>query len=89
MALTQVAVSALRISRGIEVHEYGGHVAVSFTGESVPTERLASVVEACLGSLSASVAAAIVAEAKGRRVTIESESVQGSTRIVTLALLPE
>ena len=89
VAVTQVAVSSLRIARGIGLHEYGDHIKVSFVGESVPTGWLASAVERCLGSLAASIAAALVAEAKGRRVTIESESLEGSTRTVTLALLPE
>jgi len=88
VAVTQVAVSSLRIARGIGLHEYANHVEVSFIGETVPTAWLASAVEDCLGSLSASIAAALVAEAKGRRVSIESESVVGSTRTVTLAILP-
>ena len=89
VAVTQVAVASLRIAHGIEVGGHGDHVEVRFIGESVPAGWLASAVEMCLGSLAASIAAALVAEAKGRRVTIESESLEGSTRRVTLALLPE
>jgi hypothetical protein len=89
VAVTQVAVSSLRIARSIGLHDYGDRVSVDFVGENAPTGWLSSSVENCLGSLSASVAAAVVAEAKGRRVTIESESVAGSTRTVMLVLLPE
>ena len=89
VALTQVAVSSLRVARGVEVHERSGRIEVRFRSESVPPGWLASAVERCLGSLSGSIAAALVAEAKGRGVTIESESVEGSARTVLLVLQPE
>jgi len=89
VALTQVAVSSLRIARGVDVHDHGDSIEVRFRGESVPYGSAASAIEWCLGSLAGSVAAALVAEAKNRRVTIESENVDGSSRTVTLALQAE
>ena len=89
VALTQVAVSSLRIARGVEVHDHGNSIEVRFRGESVQYVSAASAVEWCLGSLSGSVAAALIAEAKNRKVTIESENVDGSLRTVMLALQPE
>jgi len=89
VALTQVAVSSLRIARGVEVHDHGDSIEVRFRGESVPYVSTASAVEWCLGSLAGSVAAALMAEAKNRRVTIESENVDGASRTVMLALQPE
>ncbi len=89
VAITQVAISSLRIARGVEMHEYGDTIEVTFVHESVPERWLSSVVELCLGSLSASIAAALVSEGRHRRVTVESETVAGSTRTVMLALLPQ
>ena len=88
VALTQVAVSTLRIARAVELHDAGERVEVTFKGESIPSGWMSSAVESCLGSLPASIAAAIVAEAKGRRVTVESESILGSRRLVVLGLSP-
>lgn len=86
VALTQLAVSTLRVARGIEVHEHSGRIEVRFSHESVPSRWLSSSVEWCIGSLCGSIAAAVVAEAKQRCVTIESESVGGKGRTVVLAV---
>jgi hypothetical protein len=88
VALTQLAVSTLKVARSVELHDVGDRVEVTYAGESAPSGWLSSVVESCLGSLLASIAAAIVAEAKGRRVSVDSESIHGSKRAVTLVLLP-
>jgi hypothetical protein len=85
VALTQVAVASLRIARGIDVYDRGDRIEVRFHGEP-PFQSLSSVVEWCLGSLGGSVAAAVVSEAKGRKVTIESETVEGASRNVVLLL---
>jgi hypothetical protein len=71
------------------VHDHGDSIEVRFRGESVPCVSAASAIEWCLGSLAASVAAALIAEAKNRKVTIVSENVDGSLRTVMLALQPE
>jgi len=89
VTLTQLAVATLRVAKGVEVHERAGRIEVLVRRESVPSRWLSSRVEWCLGSLAASVAAAVVAEAKQRPVYVENEEVKGSQRVVVLALQPE
>lgn len=85
VALTQLAVASLRVARKVEVHERAGRIEALFSHESVPSRWLSSGVEWCIGSLSGSIAAAVVAEARQRTVIIESEAVNGSSRRVVLA----
>ena len=86
VALTRIAVSSLRISGSIALHELGSRIEVCFSSESVPTGWLSSATEACIGSLPGSIAAALVAEARACGVTIESEVVVRRLRTVTLLL---
>jgi hypothetical protein len=88
VAITQVAVSSLHIARHVELHEAGSQIEVRFSGEAVPAGWLSAVVESCLGSLAASIAAAVVAVAKGRTVRILAETARGRNRTVTLELQP-
>jgi hypothetical protein len=84
VSLTRLAVATLAIARGVDIHESDGKTEVRFDGEHVPPGGTPSAVERSLGSLSGSIAAALVAEARGQAVTIESEAVDRSTRTVTL-----
>ena len=84
--LTRLAVSSLRIATGVVLHELGSRVEVHFSDESVPTGWRSSATEDCIGSLSASIAAALLAQARGCGVTIESEIVDKRLRTVTLIL---
>ena len=89
VALTRLAVATLRIARSVDVHQRVDRIEALFVGETVPSEWMSSAVEYCLGSLSGSIAAALVAEARECMVSIDSESVEGSTRSVMLVLHTE
>jgi hypothetical protein len=86
VALNQLAVSSLRVAHRVDLFEHDGMIEARFSGESVPAQWLSSSVEWCLGSLCGSMAAAVVAEGKGRGVVIESESTDRGMRTVMLTL---
>lgn len=84
--LTRMAVSTLRIAGSVVLHELGNRFEVHFSNESIPKGWMSSATEACIGSLSGSIAAALVAQARGCCVTIESEEVDHHSRMVALLL---
>lgn len=86
VALNQLAVSSLRVAEKVDLFEHDGMIEARFRRESVPAQWLSSSVEGCLGSLCGSIAAAVVAEGKGRGVVIESESVERGIRTVMLTM---
>ncbi|MBN1857530.1 MAG: hypothetical protein JW846_11335 [Dehalococcoidia bacterium] len=84
--LTRVVVSTLRIAGSVALHELGDRFEVHFSDESIPKGWMSSATEACIGSLPGSIAAALVAQARSRCVTIESEEVDQHSRTVVLLL---
>ena len=89
VALTQVVVATLKLARSVDAHEHDGRIEVGFRNGEAAVVDLPSMVEFYLGSVQGSVAAGIVAEARGQRVTIESEVSHRSGRTVVLVLHPD
>ncbi|AEA11537.1 hypothetical protein TUZN_0031 [Thermoproteus uzoniensis 768-20] len=84
-ALRACAVNALGLARSVEVAERGdGNIAVEFGGVAAPDLYGRLLVRPAIGSVLASIAAAIAAEVLGRAVEIVEERAEGRGRLLVV-----